>query len=144
MLLALLHHVELPYGAFLHQLLGPHVLGREADGLRVHQLHLALLAGVDDGVRIFQGVGDRLLEDDVLPGFRGGDHDLAVEVVRDPHHNHVNILAIEQLPVVGRVGGDFPLARERFHVGLARRADRDEHRLRDFLKCLGVDTRRKG
>ena len=61
MLLALLHHVELPDSTLLHQLLGPHVFGRETDGLRVHEFYLVLPAGLDDGVRIFQGVGDRLL-----------------------------------------------------------------------------------
>ena len=102
---------------------------------------MVFLASFEHGVGVFERVRDRFLEDDVLAGLRRLDHDFAVPVVRNAHHHHVNILALQQLSVVRRRRRDFPLARKLFHVALARRAGCDDHGLGDFLKGLGVNIR---
>ena len=108
-LLALLDQDDVAERALVDELLGAHVLRREEQLLGVHQLDAGLAAGGDHRVGLFQGQAERLLADDVLAGAGGVDADLRVQVVRHPDGDHVEIVALEHLSVIGEVARDTEL-----------------------------------
>ena len=140
---ALLDHVELAHRAFLHQLLGAAVLGREAERLRVHQLDLVLLRGLHHRQAGFERVRERLFDHDVFAGLRRRHRHFFVQVVGDAQHDHVHVFAIEELAVVGERVRDVPLAREGLERGFVHVADRHQLRFGNFLKRLRMQIGNK-
>ncbi len=65
------------------------------------ELEAALAGGAQDAVAALDGDGHRLLEVDGLAGLQGGDGVLLVEEVRRGDEDGVDVLAREQLAVVG-------------------------------------------
>ena len=71
----------------------------------------------------------RLLAENHLARFGGGDGDLGVAVVRCADVNRVNVLARDELAPVGLNGFIAPLRREGFDLGFITRADGLEYAL---------------
>ena len=144
-LLALAHQVHRPQRALVGQLLGPHVLGRKAELLGVHQKHARPAAGRDHLVGLGQRAGKRLLADHVLAGGGGRHRDLTVQVVGGADADDVHVRLLDQRPVVGVVAGN--AVRGRKPLGIARGVRRDaaqggrRHRLERLGVALGDEPR---
>lgn len=89
----------------------PNVLGNKAEFLGVHQQNAGLPACRDHAIRFLERPAQWFLNDDVLAGGRRGDH-LGMQVVRDRHRDDVDILAVEQVPVVGKAVRNAAFRRE--------------------------------
>ncbi len=144
-LLALAHEIHRPQRALVGQLLRPHVLGREAQLLGVHQEHSRLRAGGDHLVGLRQRARERLLADHVLAGRRGRNRDVAMQVVGGADADDVDVRLLDQRPVVGVVAGDAVLGREALGVPRSRRGDAAQagggHRLERLGVALGDEAR---
>jgi hypothetical protein len=139
-LLGLLDEIGATEGALVEQLLHSDVLRREAELLGVHELHVRLAAGLDHAVGVGQRRRQRLLADHVLPGLRGRDREIGVQVVGASEHDQVDVARQEALEILEGVPNAVPL-RKVLRVGARRRQDREELRPGNALERFGVDGR---
>ena len=70
----------------------------------------------DHGVGIVEGVRDGFFEDDVFAGLGRGRNDFTMAIVGDTHDDDINILVIENPPVVGGRDRNLPLPGKRLNV----------------------------
>ena len=82
--------------AGVHELFGPHVLGREAQLLGVHEQHSGVGAGRDHPVGLGHGGAQGFLADDVLARLGRVATGLAVQVVGQRQHHHVHLVQLQQ------------------------------------------------
>ena len=95
------------------------------DGVR----HARRFDGGDHRLGFSGGAPERLLAHDHLPGARRCDRDLPVRVIGAGDVDHVDVLAIDQLPPVVLVRLVPPVRGERLHAILVARSNRLEDRL---------------
>ncbi len=89
------HVVDAAQGALVHELFGAHVLGCEAQLLRVHELDARPAAGLDHLVAFLEVQREGLLADHVLSGLGGVDCYLTVDVVGTGDGDQVDVVSLE-------------------------------------------------
>ena len=109
-----------------------------------HVRHARLLDGGGHLFALGHVHRQRLFAEDHLAGLGGGQHDLAVRVVRRADVDHVDVVAGDQLPPVGLVRLIAPVLGERLDLVLVAGAAGLEHRAvlaREELVHLAVRVR---
>ena len=101
MALQLAHVVDIAQRAVVGQLLGPHVLGREAEVLAVHQDHAGPPAGLDHLVTLARVHRHRLFHQHMLAGGGCGERHLAVQVVGAGDGYGIDQAAGQHIAIVG-------------------------------------------
>ena len=77
-----------------------HIAGH-AHRLAVHQRHARFPRGLDHRVALFRIAGQRLLAEDGLSGFRGGERGGGMEMVRQAEIDRFDLRILQQCGVVG-------------------------------------------
>jgi hypothetical protein len=95
-----------------------------AHGLTDEKLQARLPHEIDQLPGMVQVVGQRLRAQHMLSRFQRRHAVLVVKVVRTVHGHDVDVLALDQLPVVGGPGPDSEFPGQGFHFRLCCAADR--------------------
>ena len=125
-LLRLLDQVNFSQRAFVYQLLEPEILGCETQLLGIPQHDPSPLAGGDHPVAFREVQGHRLFHHHVLPRLGRAAGHLAMQVVGDPENHEVDVLEVEQVPIVSKMMGDRALRGETFGMAGRRRCHCDD------------------
>jgi hypothetical protein len=96
--------------------LNPLQRGGKTPVLRIHQLHTAVLTGVDHLSGVFSGSREGLLADQILSGLGRGQHHVVVEEVRYTNGDQVDIVPLEHFVVLLVAVGDIPLRGYRLQI----------------------------
>src|SRR5690242_19469740 len=91
-----------------------------------HEFHAGPGHGFGDLVKVFAGSRERLFDDDVFAGARGGDNRLAVREVGRSDGDSVNIRIAQHLAVIGVNAAGTPPVRGLARAGFIDIADRGE------------------
>ena len=129
----------LPNAPHVEQLLQPDVFRREAQLLRVHQFHPGLAAGRDHAIRLGQIQAHRFLQHDVFACGRGVHGDLTMEVVGNAQYDHVDLIHLQHLAVVGEGMRDAVPPGEGLGVASGGRGHGQQLRVRRLPEGLRMD-----
>ena len=140
-LLRLLHHVDVAQRPLVGELLEPHVLGREAELLGVHELDARSVARVDHGIGVSKVQAEGLLADDVLPRLGRRDGRFGVQVVRQSQDDKIKFVHREHVAIVREVVAYSVPVRELRDVRGSRRGGGQHPRSRHALERLSVYLR---
>ena len=110
----------------------------DAQDVADDQLAVAGARGIDDGLRLFDGFGQRLLAEDVAAGLDGGPRVGAVRFRIGVDAHDVGPRGLQRLIVVGELGQSAQFLAERGAAGRPAADEADDLELGHLVVCAGV------